>query len=106
VVLDATWLDPERREAARSLAAQLHAHVHEICCDVDTEAAAARILARAAAGGDASDAPPEVLARLGQQPRAPWTEAQHLDTSRPASAVIEDAVSLVRPDRAHAPSGA
>jgi hypothetical protein len=99
VVLDATWLDPEQSKAARATARAGHAHIHEICCDLPPHEAAARILARADAGGDASDATPEVLTRLAQRSDAPWTEAQHIDTSPPLLDVIDDAVSLVRPDR-------
>ena len=99
VVLDATWLDPEQREAARATARAGHAHIHEICCDLALDDAEARVRGRAAAGADASDATPEVLARLAQRAREPWTGATHIDTSRPPADVIDDAVSLVRPDR-------
>jgi aminoglycoside phosphotransferase family enzyme len=105
VVLDATWLDPEQREAARAAARAGHAHIHEICCDLSVDEAAARILARTAAGGDASDATPEVLAALAQRPQSPWTRARHIDTSRPPADVIDDAVSFVRPDRMRARAG-
>ncbi len=99
VVLDATWLDPEQRAAARALAERGQAHIHEICCDLPLDEASARIRARAAAGGDASDATPEVLARLAQRSGAPWTGARHIATDRPPTEVIDDAVRLVRPDR-------
>jgi hypothetical protein len=99
VVLDATWLDPEQRVAARALAERGHAHIHEICCDLPLDEASARISARSAAGGDASDATPEVLARLATRSHAPWPEARHVDTTRRPSAVIDGAVGLVRPER-------
>ncbi len=99
VVLDATWLDPDQRNAARALARRGHAHLHEIRCELEVEEAAARIQARAAALGDASDATPDVLAALAQRAPAPWAAARHVDTSRPPTTVIDDAVRLVRPDR-------
>ena len=104
VVLDATWLDPEQRDAARAAARTGHAHLHEICCDLAIDEATSRIIARAAAGGDASDATPEVLTALTEQTQGTWTDAQHIDTSRRPADVIEHAVSLVRPDLSHAPA--
>ena len=97
VVLDATWLDPRRREAARSLARQAHAHLHEICCDLALDEAAARLRIRAAMGGDSSDATPEVLAALARSSPAPWTEAHLIDTGRPIADVVDHAVLVVRP---------
>ncbi len=105
VVLDATWLDPGQRDAARAVARETHAHLHEVCCDLATDEAAARILARTAAGGDASDATPEVLATLARPSQAPWTTARRIDTSRPSADVIELTVSLVRPDHSHGAHG-
>jgi aminoglycoside phosphotransferase family enzyme/predicted kinase len=106
VVLDATWLDPAQREAARSLAGRGHAHLHEIRCDLAHDEAATRILARAASGRDASDATPEVLATLARHAHAPWTEALHIDTSQPRAEVIDDAVAHVRPDGPRGPAAA
>ena len=68
VVLDATWLDPDQRDAAHRLAMRCHAHLHELRCDLAVDEATDRIRVRAAAGGDASDATPEVLAALAQHP--------------------------------------
>ena len=96
VVLDATWLDPAQRDAARALARTWHATLHELCCDLPLEEAGARILARAAAGGDASDVTPEVLAQLATAARAPWAGATLIDTTRAPTDVIDHAVSLVR----------
>jgi aminoglycoside phosphotransferase family enzyme/predicted kinase len=101
VVLDATWLDPDQRDAAHRLAARCHAHLHELRCDLPVDQARDRIRARAASGGDASDATPEVLAALAQHP-APWPGAHGLDTTRPPIEAITAAVGLVRPDLAQA----
>jgi predicted kinase len=99
VVLDATWLDPRQREAARVAARAAHAELHEICCDLDLDEAAARIEARSAAGADASDATADVLAALARRSAPPWTSAWHIDTARPPAEVVDDAVAHVRPDR-------
>lgn len=99
VVLDATWLDPDQRDAAHRLAMRCHAHLHELRCDLAVDEATDRIRARAAAGGDASDATPEVLAALAQHP-APWPGAHGIDTTHPPIQAITDAVGIVRPDLA------
>ncbi|HYN56310.1 MAG TPA: AAA family ATPase, partial [Motilibacterales bacterium] len=99
VVLDATWLDPEQREAARATARAGHATLHELCCDLALEEAGSRIRARAAAGGDASDATPAVLARLATEAGGPWAGATRIDTSRPPTEVIDHASRVVRPAR-------
>ncbi len=99
VVLDATWLDPERRDAARRTARAGHAHLHELCCDLDLGQAAERIRSRAAARADASDATPEVLAALAPAARAPWTGATRIDTSGTPAEVIDHASRIVRPVR-------
>jgi len=96
VVLDATWLDPEQREAARATARAAHAHLHELRCDLAVDEATTRIMARSASGGGVSDATPTLLARLAREEGAPWTGATPLDTSRPPTDVIDHAVSLVR----------
>lgn len=99
VVLDATWLDPEHRAAARATARGGHAHLHELCCDLDLEEAGDRIRARAATGGDASDATPEVLARLAPEARTAWAGATRIDTSRPPADATDHASRIVRPVR-------
>jgi hypothetical protein len=105
VVLDATWLDPEQRAAARMMARQCHAHLHEIRCELAVEQAGARIRTRAAAGGDASDATTEVLAVLAQHAPTPWPGALVLDTARRPADVVDHAVHIVRPDRSDVPTG-
>jgi uncharacterized protein len=106
VVLDATWLDPEQRDAARAAARAAHARIHELRCDLSIDHAAARLVARASAGGDASDATPEVLARLASHvARAPWSEALPIDTSHEPADVVDHAVGLVRSDLSDAARG-
>jgi aminoglycoside phosphotransferase family enzyme/predicted kinase len=100
VVLDATWLDPDQRTDAHALATQTHARIHEIRCALPPEVAAARMSARSALGGDASDATPEVHAALAQRYEEPWPGAWPIDTSPRPTEAVDLAARFVRPDRA------
>jgi aminoglycoside phosphotransferase family enzyme/predicted kinase len=79
VVLDATWGDAEIRDLARAAGAAQVADVVELECRVAADVAAARVSTRLAAGGDASEATPEVAARLASSFES-WPEAVALDT--------------------------
>lgn len=80
VVLDATWLDPRRRAEAETVAADAHAELVEISCTAPRDELARRIIARARAGTDPSEATVEVLdAQLADL--APWPEAIEVDTA-------------------------
>jgi aminoglycoside phosphotransferase family enzyme/predicted kinase len=96
VVLDATWLDPRQRAAARAVAERCRAGMDEVRCVLPLAAARERIRRRWAVGGSASDATAEVLDALAQQPAAPWPQARNVDTGRPAAVVIDEAVAVVR----------
>ena len=96
VVVDATWLDPAQRRAARALAARSHCRIEELRCELPLPAAADRIRARSAAGGDASDATVEVLMALAQRAEAPWEQAQVIDTGGPPADCIDRAADIVR----------
>lgn len=93
VVLDASWSDAGRREAARTLAAGRAADLVEIRCDLPADAAARRILARRAAGEGPSDATPEIARRLAAA-FAAWPEADVLDTTSDRDAVAVRAAAL------------
>jgi aminoglycoside phosphotransferase family enzyme/predicted kinase len=80
VVLDATWADAGRRDAARRVAGQAVATVWERRCVVAPDEAAARIERRRAAGGDASDVSAELSRTLAAR-FDPWPEATEVDTS-------------------------
>lgn len=80
VVLDATWLQPRRRTAAETVAADTHAELVEISCTAPRDELIRRITERARGGGDPSEATPRVLdAQLADL--APWPEALEVDTA-------------------------
>jgi predicted kinase len=84
VVVDASWLDPSERTAARELARATTSELAELRCVLPVEAAAARAAARARAGGDASDADARVARALAT--RAPsWAEATDIPTAGTAA---------------------
>jgi len=102
VVLDASWTDPAERARALALAAEHHAALVPLRCDLPVEVAAARIRSRARAGGDPSDATVEVLRGMAAR-AAPWPEALRLDTGAPPAEVAARATSLVERARAVPP---
>lgn len=93
VVLDASWGDAGRRASARAAARAAGARLVEIECRLDPAEAAARIRRRRAAGEGASDATPEIAARLAAA-SDPWPEARALDTGRPRDLVRDEALRL------------
>ncbi|HRW38224.1 MAG: AAA family ATPase [Acidimicrobiales bacterium] len=80
VVLDATYRSAEERAAVRRLAADAAADLTELRCVLDPHEAARRVARRIEAGGDASDATPEVALALAAD-FDPWPEAVELDTA-------------------------
>jgi len=76
VVLDATWGDPMWRDEARRVAASTSADLTELRCAVPVEIAVDRAAHRQP---DASDAGPEIAAKLAEK-FAPWPEATLIDT--------------------------
>ena len=93
VVLDASWSDAGRRAAARAAARAAGARLVEIECRLEPGEAAARITRRRAAGQGASDATPEIAARLAAG-SDPWPEALSLDTGPPPDLVLQEALRL------------
>ncbi len=63
-VLDASWSDEQWRARARAVAAETSSDIVELRCELPAEVAATRIERRARAGTDASDATPDVAARM------------------------------------------
>lgn len=88
VVLDASWSNARDRLAARRVAADRHADLHEFRCEVDASEADRRIAARGRAGADPSDA----TAAIAEQMRAAydaWPEAIVVNTLRPPKSCVE-----------------
>lgn len=96
VILDATWGRAPLRDEARRVAEATHARLIELRCDAPAEVARARAAARAAEGGDASDAGAEVAAALAAVAE-PWPEAAAIGTGGPPEAAVEQALALVGP---------
>lgn len=94
VVVDASWSAREWRECARRLAIDHAAELVELRCEAPRPLADGRLLTRTAAGRDASDATPEIAARMAAV-AAPWPEATTLDTTRPIGLSIANAISCV-----------
>ena len=91
VVLDASWTDAGWRARAARLAGDLHADLVELRCDAPADVAAARIAARAAAGGDPSDANAAVAAAMAAE-AAPWPSAAVVATGGGPGAALEAAL--------------
>ncbi|MFF7640921.1 AAA family ATPase [Streptomyces canus] len=93
VVLDATWHDAQRREAALRMAERTHADLVALHCHVPDETTAARLATRAPG---ASDADRHVAATMAAT-EPPWPEAVRIDTSGSLQAAVAQALAAVRP---------
>ncbi len=94
VVLDASWSDRTHRDLARAVAHRTHAEVVELRCEVDPAVAAERIRARAARGGDPSDATPAVAAAMAAR-ADPWPEATTISTAEDVSVTVARALDVL-----------
>jgi hypothetical protein len=96
VVLDASWTAERWRADARAVAARTATDLVELQCSALPNLAARRIRRRLIAGGDASDATPEIAAQLATV-QEPWPAATIVDTSSgPAEALVK-ALALIGP---------
>jgi predicted kinase len=96
VVLDASWTDDARRGDARRVADDTASDLVELRCVAPADIAAARITARAAAGGDASDADRAVAAQMAAT-ADPWPTSVALDTVADPEDVLQAALAHVGP---------
>jgi uncharacterized protein len=96
VVLDASWTDEAVRADARRVAEETASDVIELRCVAPAEVAAARLTARAAAGGDASDADATIAAAMAAI-ADPWPESIALDTVADPGDVLQAALSHIGP---------
>ena len=94
VVLDASWTRASDRQLAREAAAATHSSLVEICCELDSETAAARLRARTATGSDASDATAAIAAALARR-EDPWPEAEHIRTDERPAVVLDEAAGAL-----------
>ncbi|MFE7565602.1 AAA family ATPase [Streptomyces sp. NPDC057539] len=94
VVIDATWNSQERRNAATEAAAECHAELIPLRCEVPREVAERRLAHRPPGPSDAGPPVAEAMAAVAD----PWPEAVTVDTSRMLETAVEHAVAVVRPD--------
>ena len=80
VILDVSWSTADWREKARAVARDTSSELLELRCDAPVELARKRLVARARAGIDASDANSEIAARMAAA-ADPWPTAITVDTS-------------------------
>ncbi len=81
VILDASWVDADWREEARSLADRTGSNLAELQCQASPEVTAARITRRLSDHTDISEATPEIGRAMGRS-MDPWPSAIVIDTSR------------------------
>jgi aminoglycoside phosphotransferase family enzyme/predicted kinase len=79
VILDASWIDAERRAEAAGVAAKTGSELLELCCTCNDAVAAVRMRARRR-DADVSEATPEVRAEMAER-MDPWPSASVIDTS-------------------------
>jgi predicted kinase len=96
VVLDATWLDPDRRAEAARTAERAGAALVPLRCSAPLPVAEARVRDRLQRGDDASEATPlvlEALAARAAERHDDWSDASRVDTTR--TDAVERAADLV-----------
>jgi aminoglycoside phosphotransferase family enzyme/predicted kinase len=94
VIVDATFSTAVERAAARRLADDVHADLLELRCTLDPAERDRRIRERRARGDDASDADPQIAARLAAA-ADPWPEATEISTAASVTSVGQRAIGLV-----------
>ena len=94
VVVDASFTAERHRRLLREVATATATDLVEVRCVLDADEAARRIRARAARGGDASDADAEV-ARAMAAATDPWPEAVAISTAGEPEAVAADALGRI-----------
>jgi aminoglycoside phosphotransferase family enzyme/predicted kinase len=94
VVLDASWSSPTWRDRARRIAARTMSDLVELRCEAPPLVAAERIRDRAIAGGDPSDATPEIASAMAAA-ATPWPEATTIVTTGPPAVSLASALRHV-----------
>ena len=103
VILDASWGDGAWRDQARLIANGAHADLIELRCTVPAPLAADRLMARAAAGGDPSDATPALAAAMALAAH-PWPSAISISTAQEPAEALADALGRITSRRHDASS--
>jgi uncharacterized protein len=94
VVLDASWSEESRREAARRLARSARAVPGELCCTCPPEVAHGRIRARSERGDSSSQVTVELATALAAG-RDAWPHATRIDTTGTAEHALEQALAAL-----------
>ncbi len=94
VVLDASWIDPSHRDAARTLARESVADLTALRCTAPTDVTEKRIAVRLRDATDPSEATVEV-ARAMARVETPWPWAKAIDTARAPDLVVADALRCI-----------
>ncbi len=93
-ILDASFSKERRRADASALAADISADLTELRCVLPVDVAAARLIRRAASGGDASDAKATVAAEMALEFDR-WPSATAVGTLPPVEDVVPAVLDLV-----------
>ncbi len=80
VVLDASWIDARRREAAQALASRTGSALVEVWCQARADVAETRLVHRLSEGLDVSEATPDVRSSMSAA-MDPWASAVVVDTT-------------------------
>jgi hypothetical protein len=95
VVVDASFSAEHWRALARAVGEATDAEVAELRCTLPPDVAAERILRRLAAGGDASDATPQVSVAMASLEH-PWPTSTAVDTSTSPEVAVAAALAAIR----------
>jgi uncharacterized protein len=94
VVLDASWTVARRRADAGDVAARTSSDLLELQCSAPPDLTVRRMRRRLTLGGDASDATPEIAAKLAVM-QEPWPSAAMVDTSAGPADALAKALALI-----------
>jgi len=98
VILDASWADEAQRARAREAARSSRSGIVEIRCEAPRDVARRRITERAARGDDPSEATAAIAGRMAAD-ADPWPQAHALDSDRPLTETVADALATVAGER-------
>jgi aminoglycoside phosphotransferase family enzyme/predicted kinase len=100
VILDASFSTERHRRLAMSVAESTSSDGYEVRCLLPSAEAARRLIARQAHHADASDADPQIAARMAQQ-FDPWPEAFVVGTLPPVADILPTIIEHVDNEHRH-----